>query len=181
VEHPFAYPVFVKPARIGSSVGISKAHDEEELVAAVELARRHDDKVLIEELLDGVEVECGVLGSNREPIASEVGEIVPTEWYDYSGSTTRAASCWCRPGSHRRSEKACWLSSPSSRRTAVARVDSSSTRAAGRRQLAQHDPGFTATSVYAKLFGERDPVRGAARPARGLALERHERRRTLAY
>ncbi len=66
VRHLFPYPVFVKPARLGSSVGISKAHDERELVDAVALARRHDDKVLIEEFVEGTEVECGVLG-NRDP------------------------------------------------------------------------------------------------------------------
>ena len=84
VRHDFPYPVFVKPARLGSSVGITKVHDESELETAVELARRHDDKVLIEELVPGTEVECGVLG-NRHPIASAVGEIVAhAEWYDYS-------------------------------------------------------------------------------------------------
>src|SRR5690242_4199821 len=83
-EHAFGYPGFVKPARLGSSVGITKAHDEGELRDAIALARRHDDKVLIEELVPGTEVECGVLG-NRDPIASEVGEIVAhAEWYDYS-------------------------------------------------------------------------------------------------
>src|SRR4029077_20444873 len=83
-EHPFAYPVFVKPARLGSSVGISKVHDESELGPAVELARQHDDKVLVEEGIPGIEVECGVLG-NRDPIASVVGEIVAHgEWYDFS-------------------------------------------------------------------------------------------------
>ena len=61
-----AFPCFVKPARLGSSVGITKAHDEAELDDAVELAFRHDDKVLVEEFLDGIEVEVGVLG-NREP------------------------------------------------------------------------------------------------------------------
>ena len=76
--------MFVKPARLGSSVGISKVDGPEELGAAVELARRHDDKVLIEEGMDGVEVECGVLG-NRDPLASVVGEIVAhADWYDYS-------------------------------------------------------------------------------------------------
>ena len=71
IENPFGYPVFVKPARLGSSVGISKAHDEAELVAAVELARRHDDKVLVEEFVEGTEVECGVLG-NRGPARDRV-------------------------------------------------------------------------------------------------------------
>ncbi|HYI75552.1 MAG TPA: D-alanine--D-alanine ligase family protein, partial [Gaiellaceae bacterium] len=83
-RHDFPYPVFVKPARLGSSVGISKVRSADELVAAVELARRHDDKVLIEEGVDGIEVECGVLG-NRDPVASVVGEIVAhADWYDFS-------------------------------------------------------------------------------------------------
>ncbi len=56
VENPFGYPVFVKPARLGSSVGISKVHDEDELGPAVELAFRHDEKVLVEEFVDGTEV-----------------------------------------------------------------------------------------------------------------------------
>ncbi len=92
IAQPFDFPVFVKPARLGSSVGITKAHDEEELRAAVELARRHDDKVLIEEFVAGTEVECGVLG-NRRPIASVVGEIVPhAEWYDYAAKYDEGGS-----------------------------------------------------------------------------------------
>src|ERR687887_75271 len=85
VVNPFGFPAFVKPARLGSSVGITKAHDEEELRAGVELAFRHDEKILIEEFQDGVEVEVGVLG-NLDPIASLPGEIVPLghEWYTYS-------------------------------------------------------------------------------------------------
>ena len=87
VSNPFGYPVFVKPARLGSSVGISKARTLEELETAVALARRHDDKVLVEEFVAGMEVECGVLGNLRpRPIASLPGEIVLPEadWYDYS-------------------------------------------------------------------------------------------------
>src|SRR5919109_1515841 len=61
VEQPFGFPVFVKPARLGSSVGITKAHDEAELYEGVALAFRHDDKILIEEFVSGVEVECSVL------------------------------------------------------------------------------------------------------------------------
>jgi D-alanine-D-alanine ligase len=56
VENPFGYPVFVKPARLGSSVGITKVHDESELGPAVELARQHDEKVLVEEFVAGMEV-----------------------------------------------------------------------------------------------------------------------------
>ena len=84
IQNPFGFPVFVKPARLGSSVGISKATTEDELATAVALAFNHDEKVLVEEFVEGVEVECGVLG-NREPVASIPGEIVANaDWYDYS-------------------------------------------------------------------------------------------------
>ena len=87
-ENPFGYPAFVKPARLGSSVGISKVHDDDELATAVALAFEHDEKVLVEEFVDGVEVECGVLG-NEQPEASLPGEIEShgfegADWYDYS-------------------------------------------------------------------------------------------------
>ncbi|HZS31469.1 MAG TPA: D-alanine--D-alanine ligase family protein, partial [Gaiellaceae bacterium] len=86
-ENPFGYPVFVKPARLGSSVGISKVHSEEELAPAVELAFRHDEKVLVEEFVEGTEVEVGVLGNRvPPPIASLPGKIdtLGHEWYDYA-------------------------------------------------------------------------------------------------
>ncbi len=83
-RNPFGYPVFVKPARLGSSVGITKAHDEDELRGGVALAFEHDEKVLVERFVSGVEVEVGVLG-NQKPIASLPGEIVVmhNEWYDF--------------------------------------------------------------------------------------------------
>src|SRR4029453_9312610 len=86
IRNPFGYPVFVKPARLGSSVGISKAHDETELEAAVALARRHDEKVPVEEVVAGTEAEGGVFGNGSPaPLAAGVGEIVPhAEWYDYA-------------------------------------------------------------------------------------------------
>ena len=70
-----ACPVFVKPARLGSSVGISKAWSEAELDAALERAFEHDPVVMVERLVEGTEVECSVLG-HRDPIASRPGEIV---------------------------------------------------------------------------------------------------------
>ncbi|HZU78720.1 MAG TPA: D-alanine--D-alanine ligase family protein, partial [Acidimicrobiales bacterium] len=87
IENPFGYPVFVKPARLGSSVGITKVHDESELRPAVELAFRHDDKVLVEEFVPGIEVEVGVLGNRvPPPTASLPGQIdtLGHEWYDYA-------------------------------------------------------------------------------------------------
>jgi D-alanine-D-alanine ligase len=85
VENPFGFPVVVKPARLGSSVGISIVKEPDELGAAIDLALEHDEKILLEEFVAGVEVECSVLG-NAEPIASIPGEIVPlsSDWYDFS-------------------------------------------------------------------------------------------------
>lgn len=89
VESKLKYPVFVKPANLGSSVGISKAHDRGELGPAIDEAARYDRKIVIEEGVGGKkrkarELECAVLG-NDEPKASVVGEIVPgAEFYDYN-------------------------------------------------------------------------------------------------
>ncbi len=77
------YPVFVKPANAGSSVGISKVSDDTAFHRAMQLAFEHDSKVLVEEMITGLEVECSVLG-NRDPIAAVPGSIVScNEWYDY--------------------------------------------------------------------------------------------------
>jgi D-alanine---(R)-lactate ligase len=73
--HPFSYPVFVKPARSGSSFGVSRVTRGEELSAAVEAARRYDSKVLIEEAVVGSEVGCAILGNDRDVIAGEVDRI----------------------------------------------------------------------------------------------------------
>jgi D-alanine-D-alanine ligase len=89
VEKKLKYPVFVKPANLGSSVGISKAHDRKELGPAIEVAAKYDRKIVIEEGVGGKkhkarELECAVLG-NDQPMASTVGEIVPAaEFYDYN-------------------------------------------------------------------------------------------------
>ena len=73
VVNPFGYPVFVKPANMGSSVGISKVRSEGELETAVALARRHDEKVMVEEFVPGMEIEVGVLGNLPDPVASLPG------------------------------------------------------------------------------------------------------------
>lgn len=83
VEESLGYPCFVKPANLGSSVGVSKARDRAELAAAVEEALRYDRKVIVEEFVDAREIEVSVLG-NDEPRASVPGEIVSSnEFYDY--------------------------------------------------------------------------------------------------
>ena len=89
VESKLKYPVFVKPANLGSSVGISKAHDRQKLGPAIEDAAKFDRKIVIEQGVGGKknkarEIECSVLG-NDEPVASVPGEIVPgKEFYDYT-------------------------------------------------------------------------------------------------
>ena len=89
VESKLKYPLFVKPANLGSSVGISKAHDRKELGPAIEEAAKFDRKIVIEQGVGGNkqkarEIECSVLG-NDKPEASVPGEIVPgKEFYDYA-------------------------------------------------------------------------------------------------
>ena len=89
VESKLKYPVFVKPANLGSSVGISKARDRKELGPAIDEAAKFDRKIVIEEGVGGKknkarEIECSVLG-NDKPLASVPGEIVPSaEFYDYT-------------------------------------------------------------------------------------------------
>ncbi|MGA9855664.1 MAG: D-alanine--D-alanine ligase [Gammaproteobacteria bacterium] len=83
VTQSLGLPVFVKPANLGSSVGITKAKDETSFRKAVQVAYRYDTKILIEEAILGREIECAVLG-NDHPIASLPGEIIPNhEFYDY--------------------------------------------------------------------------------------------------
>lgn len=83
VEEKLGYPVFVKPSNAGSSQGVSKAKDRKELKAAIELAKQHDHRVLIEENITGREIECAVLGGEN-PKPSRIGEILAAaEFYDF--------------------------------------------------------------------------------------------------
>jgi D-alanine-D-alanine ligase len=191
-ENPFGYPVFVKPARLGSSVGITKVEGEEQLEDAVALARRHDDKVLVEESVDGVEVECGVLG-NREPIASVPGEIVAhgfggVDWYDYSAKYDEGGMDLIIPpripqAAIERVQEISVDAFIASDCEGMARVDCFVT-AEGEVLVNELNtiPGFTATSVYAKLFEASGiPYPELLDRLIELALERHERRDRLEY
>jgi D-alanine-D-alanine ligase len=187
-EHPFKYPVFVKPARLGSSVGISKVRSPAELSEAIELARRHDDKVLIEEGVSGVEVECGVLG-NRNPIASVVGEIVAhADWYDFSAKYDEGGMDLVVPAripreADARVRELAVESFVATECEGMARIDFF-VRPDGEVVVNEINtiPGFTSTSVYAKLF-EASGIAYADLLDRliELALERHERRSHLVY
>ena len=84
MEKALGYPIFVKPANMGSSVGISKAHNREELIAAIEEAFIYDDKLIMEAFIKGREIECGVLDDGGMLCASIPGEVIPSkEFYDY--------------------------------------------------------------------------------------------------
>jgi D-alanine-D-alanine ligase len=188
IRHPFSYPVFVKPARLGSSVGISKVHGEDELEGAVALARRHDEKVLVEEFVEGIEVECSVLG-NREPIASVVGEIeAHAEWYDFSakyddGGMELVVPARISPEETETVRRLALESFVATECEGMARVDLF-VRPTGEVVVNELNtiPGFTATSVFAKLF-EASGIGYAELLDRliALALERHARRSQLEY
>ena len=158
-RNPFGYPCFVKPARLGSSVGITKAHDDDELRRGVELAFEHDEKVLVEQFVAGIEVEVGVLG-NLTPIASLPGEIVVThnEWYDYEAKYDEGEMDLIVPAriTDEQIERAQQLAVSAFVATdceGMARADMF-VRADGEVLVNELNtiPGFTATSVYARLF-----------------------------
>jgi len=92
IEETIGYPCFVKPANLGSSVGISKAHDREELMEALKTAAIFDRKIVIEETIIGQEIEVSVLG-NDAPIASIPGEVLPAqEFYTYEAKYSNIGS-----------------------------------------------------------------------------------------
>jgi D-alanine-D-alanine ligase len=192
IENQFGYPVFVKPARLGSSVGITKVRSEEELAAAVELARRHDDKVLVEEFVDGMEVECSVLGNRQPPpIASLPGRIdtLEHEWYDFASKYDEGGMELVIPPELPQEtielvQQRAIDAFVASECEGMARVDFFVRDSDGEVVVNELNtiPGFTATSVYAKLF----EASGIAYPELlsrliDLALERAERKRKLVY
>ena len=183
-RNPFGYPVFVKPARLGSSVGITKAHDDDELRRGVALAFEHDEKVLVEHFVSGIEVEVGVLG-NQKPIASLPGEIVVThnEWYDFEAKYDEGEMDLIVPA--RVTDEQILRA----QELAVSAFVATDCEGMARADLFVRDdgevlvnelntiPGFTSTSVYARLFdasgiGYAELLQRLA----DLAVERFERR-----
>jgi D-alanine-D-alanine ligase len=171
-------PVFVKPARLGSSVGISRALSEVELDRALALAFEHDPVVVVERMAEGIEVECSVLG-NRDPDASTPGEIVirKGDWYDYEAKYTDGGMELIVPARTEHLDEV--------RRLAVevfkiagcsgmARVDFFVTDEGVLVNELNTIPGFTATSVYAKLWDASGvPYPELLDRLLKLALERH--------
>ncbi len=181
-------PVFVKPARLGSSVGISKAWSEADVDSALAGAFEHDPVALVERFSDGLEVECSVLG-HADPVASEPGEIVLTsaDWYDYEAKY--------EPGGM---ELVVPARVPEAVREEVRRLAVEVFRIVNCSGMARVDffvegehvlvnelntiPGFTATSVYAKLFDASGiPYVELLERLLGLALERHAEERRYRF
>jgi len=163
-EGKLKYPVFVKPANLGSSVGISKAHDGKELGPAIEEAAKFDRKIVIEEGVGGKkskarEIECSVLG-NDEPVASVPGEIVPVkEFYDYNAKYLDEGSELIIPAKLTRAEtkKVQELAIRSFKAvdcSGLARVDFLMDPKSRKIYLNEINtmPGFTAISMYPKLW-----------------------------
>jgi D-alanine-D-alanine ligase len=165
VDKQLKYPVFVKPANLGSSVGISKAHNKKELGPAIYEAAKFDRKIVIEQGVGGAknkarEIECSVLG-NDQPQASIPGEIVPVkEFYDYSAKYLDEGSELIIPAKLNKAEtkkvqelaigafqavdcsglaRVDFLMDPKSRKLFVNEINTM--------------PGFTAISMYPKLWG----------------------------
>jgi D-alanine-D-alanine ligase len=194
VESKLKYPVFVKPANLGSSVGISKARERKELAPAMEEAAKFDRKIVIEEGVGGKkhkarEIECSVLG-NDKPAASVAGEIVPgKEFYDYTAKYLDEGSQLIIPAK---------LSKAESKR--IQQLAISAFKAVDCSGLARVDflmdpknrkiylneintmPGFTAISMYPKLWA----ASGLAYPELierliRLGQERHEEKKRNQY
>jgi D-alanine-D-alanine ligase len=181
-------PVFVKPARLGSSVGIAKVTEAGELAAALDAAFAHDPCVIVEAMSTGVEVECSVLGSAQAAQASEPGEIViAADWYDFAAKY--------EPGGMRLVVPA---RIPAAARERVRATALEAFARLGCSGLARADffvegddvllnelntmPGFTATSVYAKLWAASGlPYEALVERLCTLALERHARERSYRF
>jgi D-alanine-D-alanine ligase len=181
-------PVFVKPARLGSSVGISKVSAPEALPAALDEAFAHDPRVIVEAMADGLEIECSVLG-NDDPEASQPGEIaIESEWYDYEAKYTPGGMELIVPARIPDDvrERVRSLAREVFLRvgcTGLARADFFVTDA-GEVLVNELNtmPGFTATSVFAKLFEASGvPYAEVLDRLVELARERYERERSYAF
>ena len=189
IEGHFAYPVFVKPANLGSSVGISKARDRGELQTALDLAASYDRKIIVEPAIDGREIECAVLG-NEAPEASLPGEVVPAkDFYDYEAKYVADDSKLLIPApltddqtdEVRRLAVAAFQSVECS---GLARVDSFLENGSGRLLLNEVNtmPGFTSISMYPKMWEATGLSYGELLDNLiDLAIERRQERRSTRF
>jgi len=181
-------PVFVKPARLGSSVGIAKVAAGEDLGAALDDAFAHDPWVIVEAMSAGAEVECSVLGSARDARASEPGEIViAADWYDYAakyepGGMQLRVPAQVSDGARARLRAMAVEAFERFGCSGLARADFF---VEGEHVLLNElntMPGFTPTSVYAKLWAADGlPYAQLVERLCELALERYAEERSYRY
>ena len=194
IEGALKYPVFVKPANLGSSVGISKVHDASELAAAMDEASRFDRKLVIEQGVGGNkskarEIECSVLGNDR-PIASVPGEVVPIkEFYDYSAKYLEEGSELLIPAKITKAkqmevQRLAVAAFQAVDCSGLARVDFLMEPRTGKMYVNEINtmPGFTSISMYPKLWA----ATGISYPELidrliQLGLERHAEKKENRY
>lgn len=182
-------PVFVKPANLGSSVGISKARTREELAAALETAAQYDRKIIVERAVAGRELECAVLG-NHEPVASLPCEVLPSrEFYDYEDKYLLEAAQFKVPAELapaqteevRRLACACYRAVECE---GMARVDFFLESASGRLFINEINtiPGFTSISMFPRMWDAAGlPFPRLVDRLIDLALERHKDREATRF
>ena len=187
IEGRLRYPCFVKPANLGSSVGITKAHNQRELVQGLDEASQYDRRLLVEQGVNAREIEVSVLG-NDEPEASLPGEVVPcNEFYDYAAKYLDGESELRIPApisaeQTRQVQEMAIQAFKALDCAGMARVDFLLCRESGRLYINEINtiPGFTSISMYPKLWEASGlPYPKLIDRLIELAIERHEERRRL--
>lgn len=186
VESALTYPMFVKPANLGSSVGISKVHHSEELHHALAVAARYDRRIIVEQGINAREIECSVMG-NDDPMVSVPGEVLSRhEWYDYESKYTEGLAELRIPASvtgeqTKRAQELARRAFIEVDAAGLARVDFFVRRSDGEVLVNEINtmPGFTSTSMYPKLWEASGvPYTELIDRLIQLALERHAETRS---
>ena len=189
IETKFKYPVFVKPAALGSSVGMTKVHSREELAPALSLAAEFAMKILVERAVVAREIEVSVLG-NSEPAASIPGEIVPhREFYDYAAKyleegTQLLIPAKLQPAQVKKFQTVAVAAFRALELSGMARVDFFLEKKGGKIYLNEVNtiPGFTSISMYPKLWEASGiPFRELIDRLITLALEQHAEKARTKY
>jgi D-alanine-D-alanine ligase len=188
-EKKFKYPVFVKPATLGSSVGMTKVHSRAELAAGLNLAAEFAMKILVERCMIAREIEVSVLG-NHDPQASVPGEIVPhREFYDYTAKyleegTQLLIPAKLKPVQVKKIQQYAVAAFRALELSGMARVDFFLEKKGGKIYLNEVNtiPGFTSISMYPKLWGATGiPFRELLDKLIALALEQHAEKARTKY
>jgi len=189
LEKKFKYPMFVKPATLGSSVGMTKVHSRAELAPALNLAAEFAMKILVEKCIVGREIEVSVLG-NHDPKASIPGEIVPhREFYDYTAKYLEEGSqilipAKLKPAQMKTIQKYAVEAFRALELSGMARVDFFVEKKAGKIYLNEVNtiPGFTSISMYPKMWEASGiPFRQLIDKLIELALEMHREKARTKY